>query len=146
MLWINDIRRILLCACALGALLRAGAAEPKVRFVPQPDLKISGFWADRLDKLESAWIPHCWKRLGVRSGAFQRNLAEATMMALERHPDRKDLADILARFVASDVAAQRPDGYVGKYDPHYVDYMGSAKIPRSSANPSTFQFFYRKIF
>ncbi|MBQ3290282.1 MAG: glycoside hydrolase family 127 protein [Kiritimatiellae bacterium] len=118
----KDIRRILLCACALGALLRAGAAEPKVRFVPQPDLKTSGFWADRLDKLESAWIPHCWKRLGVRSGAFQRNLAEATMMALERHPDRKDLADILARFVASDVAAQRPDGYVGKCDPHYVDY------------------------
>ena len=114
--------RISINLCALAALLSAGAAEPKVRFVPQPDLKISGFWADRLDRLEAAWIPHCWKRLGVRSGAFQRNLAEATMMALERHPERKDLADILERFVASDVAAQRPDGYVGKHDPHYVDY------------------------
>ena len=114
--------RIAIPACALVALLGAGAAEPKVRFVPQPDLKLSGFWAARLDGLETAWIPHCWKRLGVRSGAFQRNLAEATMMALERHPERRDLADILDRFVASDLAAQRPDGYVGRYDPHYVDY------------------------
>ena len=99
-----------------------GATPPQVRFVPQPGLRISGFWAERLDKLEQSWIPHCWKRLGVRGGAFQRNLAEATMLALERHPERKDLADILERFVRDDIARQQPDGYVGHCNPRYADY------------------------
>ena len=99
-----------LLAWTLAASCAHGAAEPKLRYVPQPGLRISGFWADKLDKLEQAWIPHCWKRLGVRGGAFQRNLAEATMLALERHPERKDLADILDRFVADDISRQQPDG------------------------------------
>ena len=107
---------------ALTAMSTTATAKPKVRFVPQPGLRIEGFWSDKLDKLETAWIPHCWNRLGVHGGAFQRNLAEATMLALERHPERKDLADILERFVASDVGMQQPDGYVGRCNPHYVDY------------------------
>ena len=107
-----------------GALAFAvlGAPEPKVRYVPQPGLRISGFWADKLDKLEQVWIPHCWKRLGVHGGAFQRNLAEATMLALERHPERKDLADLLERFVRDDISRQQPDGYVGHCNPRYADY------------------------
>ena len=98
------------------------ARVPKVRFVPQPALQITGFWAARLDSLERVWIPHCWKRLGVHGGAFERNLAEATMLALERHPERKDLADILERFLKDDISHQQPDGYVGRCNPHYVDY------------------------
>ena len=112
---------VLLTVCAAAHCCLA-AAEPKVRYVPQPGLRISGFWADRLDRLEQAWIPHCWKRLGVRGGAFQRNLAEATMLALERHPERKDLADILERFVRDDISRQQPDGYVGRCNPRYADY------------------------
>ena len=98
------------------------ALVPKVRFVPQPALQITGFWADRLDRLERVWISHCWKRLGVHGGAFERNLAEATMLALERHPERKDFADILERFLKDDISRQQPDGYVGRCYPHYVDY------------------------
>ena len=112
--------------CLLSAVLCPVVAQaapvPKVLFVPQPALKITGFWADRLDRLERVWIPHCWKRLGVKGGAFQRNLAEATMLALERHPDRQDLADILERFLKDDISRQQPDGYVGRCNPHYVDY------------------------
>lgn len=116
-------RRTLISLLLLAAgAFAAGAGEPKVRFVPQHDLRIEGFWAEKLDRLERVWIPHCWKRLKVRGGAFQRNLAEATMMALERHPERKDLADILGRFVASDVAMQQADGYVGRFTPHFEDY------------------------
>ena len=110
------------CALIAAVAISAVAAEPAVRYVPQPGLRIAGFWAERLDRLENAWIPHCWNRLGVRGGAFQRNLAEATMLALERHPERKDLADILEKFIASDIAGQQPDGYVGRCNPHYVDY------------------------
>ena len=112
--------------CLLSAVLCPVVAQaapvPKVRFVPQPALAITGFWADRLDRLERVWIPHCWKRLGVHGGAFERNLAEATMLALERHPERKDLADILERFLKDDISRQQPDGYVGRCTPHYVDY------------------------
>lgn len=109
-------------AVAAATCCAQAAPVPKVRFVPQPALKITGFWADRLDRLERVWIPHCWKRLGVHGGAFERNLAEATMLALERHPERKDLADILERFLKDDISRQQPDGYVGRYTPHYVDY------------------------
>ncbi len=98
------------------------AGVPKVRFVPQPALKITGFWADRLDRLERVWIPHCWNRLGVKGVFAQRNLAEATMLALERHPERKDLSDILERFVRDDISRQQKDGYAGHCNPHYVDF------------------------
>ena len=116
----------ILVNCLLSAVLCPVAAQaapvPAVRFVPQPALKITGFWADRLDRLERCWIPHCWDRLGVKGGVFQRNLAEATMLALERHPERQDLAVILERFVQADIARQQPDGYVGRCNPHYADY------------------------
>ena len=98
------------------------AGVPKVRFVPQPALKITGFWADRLDRLERVWIPHCWNRLGVKGVFAQRNLAEATMLALERHPERKDLSDILERFVRDDISRQQKDGYAGHCNTHYVDF------------------------
>ena len=113
--------RIVWTIVALAAV-HVGATSPQVRHVPQPGLRIAGFWAEKLDKLEQTWIPHCWNRLGVRGGAFQRNLAEATMLALERHPDRKDLAEILERFVTDDISRQQPDGYVGRCNPHYTDY------------------------
>ena len=44
------------------------------------------------------------------------------MLALERHPERKDLTDILERFVKDDIARQQPDGYVGHCNPRYADY------------------------
>lgn len=106
----------------LVGALSVDAGTPIVEFVPQPQLQLKGFWAEKLDLLEKNWIPHCWKKLGVKAGAFQRNLAEATMLALERHPERGDLADILERYIQTELAAQAPDGYVGRRNPRYQDF------------------------
>lgn len=116
-------RETLLTAAVLAAAATTGSTpRPQMEFVPQPGLELTGFWGDALDKLETAWLPHCWKKLGGTMNGLQRNLAEATMLALERHPDRADLARALERWIEKDIAAQKPDGYVGRCEPHYVEF------------------------
>ena len=115
------VSTLLVSAAVLAAVADASAAG--LRFVPQPRMTLKGFWAEKLDLLERNWMPHCWRKLGVRKGAFQDNLAEASMLALERHPERKDLADAVEKVLADELADQSPDGYVGRFkDNRYADW------------------------
>ena len=105
---------------AMGVALAADAAG--IRFCPQPRMRVRGFWGEKLDLLERNWMPECARRLDRGFVGFRRNLAEAMMLALERHPDRRDFADRVEAHVRQEVAAQHPDGYVGRYTPHFTDF------------------------
>lgn len=106
----------------LAQLSCAILAAATIQFCPQPRMRVRGFWGDKLDLLERNWMPECARRLDRGFIGFTRNLFEAMLLAEERSSGRGDFAARIEAHVRKEVAAQHPDGYVGRYTPHFTDF------------------------
>lgn len=113
----------LLVPAVLAAALPLRAADPAVRFLPQPSMEIGGFWGAKLDLLEKNWLPHAGELIlkEDRLGPMRCNFVEALCLALERHPNDAKLRELLAICVTRDLAMQQKDGYVGSTEPRYTN-------------------------